>query len=111
MGDKIAPITVPDIVKMKREGVKITALTAYDATFARLIDEAGIEIILVGDSLGMVIQGHPNTLPVTLDEAIYHTACCSRGVKRALLVTDMPFMSYQASPEQALINAGRCLKE
>lgn len=96
---------------MKRKGIKIVALTAYDATFARLEDEAGIDLILVGDSLGMVIQGHENTIPVTLEDVIYHTRACSSSVKRALLVADMPFMSYQASPEQALLNAGRCLKE
>lgn len=96
---------------MKRRGEKISALTAYDVTFARLIDEGGVEIILVGDSLGMVIQGHDTTLPVTLDEMVYHTRACSRGVKRALLVSDMPFMSYQSSIEQAMMNCGRCIKE
>ncbi len=106
-----SPVTVNDILAMKRRGEKIVALTAYDATFARLEDEAGVDIILVGDSLGMVIQGCESTLPVTLDDVIYHTRACSRGVKRALLVADMPFMSYQASIEQALRGAGRCLKE
>ena len=105
------PVTVNDILGVKRRGEKIVALTAYDATFARLEDEAGVDIILVGDSLGMVIQGHENTLPVTLDEVIYHTRLCSNGIQRALLVSDMPFMSYQVSVEQALQNAGRCLKE
>ncbi|MBM3328158.1 MAG: 3-methyl-2-oxobutanoate hydroxymethyltransferase [Calditrichaeota bacterium] len=104
------PVTIQDILKMK--GVtKIAALTAYDATFARLFDEAGLDVILVGDSLGMVIQGHDTTLPVTLDEMIYHTRICSRGVKRALLISDMPFMTYQASVEQALVNCARCIKE
>ncbi len=106
-----SPVTASEIFKMKNRGEKITALTAYDATFARLEDEAGIDIILVGDSLGMVIQGHKDTIPVTLDDMIYHCRACSRGVERALLVADMPFMSYQASVEQALLNAGRCLKE
>ena len=105
------PVTIQNLIEMKRRGEKITALTAYDATFARLIDEGGAEVILVGDSLGMVIQGHETTLPVTLEEMIYHTRACSRGVKRALLVSDMPFMSYQASTEQALLNSARCLKE
>jgi len=104
-------VTVKEIVEMKRRGEKVTALTAYDATFARLIEEGGADIILVGDSLGMVIQGHNTTLPVTMDEMVYHCRICSRGVSRALLVADMPFMSYQASIEQALINCGRCLKE
>ncbi len=86
-------------------------LTAYDATFARILDNAGVEALLVGDSLGMVVQGHKNTIPVTLDEVIYHTRCVARGVRRAHIMADMPFMSYQASREQALVNAGRCLKE
>ncbi len=104
-------ITVNDLIEMKQRGEKITALTAYDVTFARLIDEGGAEVILVGDSLGMVIQGHETTLPVTIDEMVYHTKACSKGVKRGLLVADMPFMSYQASVEQALMNAARCIKE
>ncbi len=106
-----SPVTAFEILNIKRRGEKITALTAYDATFARLEDEAGIDIILVGDSLGMVVQGCSNTIPVTIDDVIYHCRACARGVERALLVADMPFMSYQASIEQALINAGRCLKE
>ncbi|MFH0765754.1 MAG: 3-methyl-2-oxobutanoate hydroxymethyltransferase [Calditrichota bacterium] len=104
-------VTAQDILRFKSEQRKITALTAYDATFARLEDEAGIDIILVGDSLGMVIQGQPHTLSVTMDELIYHTRACARGVSRALLVADMPFLSYQVSVEEALRNAGRCLKE
>jgi len=106
-----APVTVKHIVEMKGRSEKIAALTAYDASFARVIDQGGVDLILVGDSLGMVIQGNDTTLPVTLDEAIYHTRACARGCSRALLVTDMPFMSYQASIEQALMNAARCLKE
>lgn len=86
-------------------------LTAYDSTFAKLLDESGVESILIGDSLGMVIQGHANTIPVTIDDVIYHTKCVSRVVKHAHIMTDMPFMSYQASIDQALLNAGRCLKE
>lgn len=104
-------ITVPDIISRKHNGKKITMLTAYDYPFARLIDEAGIDIILVGDSLGTVIQGHPTTLPVTMDEMIYHTKIVSRGVGNALVVGDMPFMSYQASVSDAVYNAGRFLKE
>lgn len=104
-------ITVPDIISRKQDGRKITMLTAYDYTFARLIDEAGIDIILVGDSLGTVVQGHPTTLPVTMDEMIYHTKIVSRAVENALVVGDMPFMSYQISVSDAVYNAGRFLKE
>ena len=108
MGDKI---TVPHILKMKQRGEKITCLTAYDYSFARILDEAGVEMLLVGDSLGCVVQGQPNTLAVTMDEMIYHTRLVARGRKRALLISDMPFLSYQTSREQALQNAGRFLKE
>ncbi len=104
-------VTVSTIRKMKRDGVKIVALTAYDATFAQLEDEAGVDVILVGDSLGMVIQGFETTLPVTIDDVIYHTRAASRGIQRAMLVSDMPFMSYQVSSDEALRNAGRCIKE
>jgi len=108
MADKI---TVSSLQKFKRENRKITMLTAYDATFARLLDEAGIDVLLVGDSLGMVIQGNENTLPVTLDEMIYHSRAVARGSQHAHIVGDMPFMSYQASAEQAIQSAGRMLKE
>jgi 3-methyl-2-oxobutanoate hydroxymethyltransferase len=103
-------VTVPDIRRMK--GVeRITVLTAYDYLTARILDRAGIEIILVGDSLGMVFQGQKNTLPVTLEEIIYHTRAVARGVERALVVSDMPFLSFQVSEAEAVRNAGRCLKE
>jgi 3-methyl-2-oxobutanoate hydroxymethyltransferase len=108
MGDKI---TVPHILKMKQRGEKITCLTAYDYSFARILDEAGVEMLLVGDSLGCVVQGNHNTLAVTLDEMIYHTRAVVRGRQRALVIGDMPFMSYQVSREQALQNAGRFFKE
>jgi 3-methyl-2-oxobutanoate hydroxymethyltransferase len=108
MGDKV---TVPHILKMKQRGEKITCLTAYDYSFARILDEAGVEMLLVGDSLGCVVQGNSDTLAVTMDEMIYHTRLVARGRKRALVIGDMPFLSYQASREQALINAGRFLKE
>jgi 3-methyl-2-oxobutanoate hydroxymethyltransferase len=108
MGDKI---TVPHILKMKQRGEKITCLTAYDYSFARILDEAGVEMLLVGDSLACVVQGNHNTLAVTMDEMIYHTRLVARGRKRALVVGDMPFLSYQVSREQALENAGRFLKE
>jgi 3-methyl-2-oxobutanoate hydroxymethyltransferase len=105
------PVTVPRIRKMKRDGTRITMVTAYDATFARLFDEAGIDVLLVGDSLGMVVQGQDSTLPVTVDEMIYHCRAVARGTRRAHVVGDMPFLSWQLSPEQALANAGRFLSE
>jgi len=108
MGEKI---TVPEIRKMKSRGEKITALTAYDYSFARVLDEAGVDILLVGDSLGSVIQGQESTLPVTLEEIIYHTRAVVRGRKQALVVADMPFLSFQVSVEEAKRNAGRLLKE
>jgi len=104
-------ITVPEIVKMKQRGEKITCLTAYDYSFARILDEAGIDILLVGDSLGCVVQGRENPLPVTIEEMIYHTRAVVRGRKRALVVADMPFLSYQVSKERAVENAGRLLQE
>jgi len=104
-------VTVPEIVKMKQRGQKITCLTAYDYSFSRIFDRAGIDILLVGDSLGTVVQGNSNTLPVTLDEMIYHTKAVARGRKRALIVGDMPFLSFQLGKEQAKQNAGRFLKE
>src|SRR5262249_46046063 len=102
---------VPDFRAAKSRGVPLALLTAYDYPTALLLDAAGVDGLLVGDSLGMVIQGHETALNVTLDEVIYHTRCVARGVERALLVADMPFMSFQVSPEQALANAGRLVKE
>lgn len=104
-------VTIPEIVAMKAAGKKITMLTAYDVAFARLVDGAGIDMILVGDSLGMVMLGHPTTVPVTMDDMIRHAAAVSRGAKHAVLVGDMPFGSYQAGREDALRNASRFLKE
>ena len=104
-------VTVPEIVGRKQQGEKITCLTAYDYSFARILDGANIDIILVGDSVGCVFQGQPNTLTVTLDEMIYHTRAVARGCSRALVVGDMPFLSYQVSREQAIKNAGRLLQE
>lgn len=103
-------ITVPKLQKMYQTGEKITMLTAYDSTMARLVDEAGMDMVLVGDSLGMVVQGQPSTLTVSIDELIYHTKCVASGVKRAHIMSDMPFMSYQASYEDAVKNAGLLLK-
>jgi 3-methyl-2-oxobutanoate hydroxymethyltransferase len=108
MGDRV---TVPHIVKMKQRGEKITCLTAYDYSFARILDEAGVDMLLVGDSVGCVVQGNHNTLAVTMDEMIYHTRAVVRGRKRALVIGDMPFLSYQAGREHAMQNAGRFLKE
>ena len=104
-------ITVPAIAKRKNSGKKITALTAYDYSFAKLLDSTPIDILLVGDSLGMVSQGHINTLSVTLEDIVYHTRCVNQGVERALVVADMPFMSYQVSVEQAVTNAGILIQQ
>ena len=104
-------ITTSKLIKMKEKGEKITALTAYDYLFAQMVDQAGIEMVLVGDSLGMVVQGKATTLPVTMDESIYHTEIVARACKYAMVIGDMPFMSYQGSINEALKNAGRFLKE
>ena len=104
-------ITIPSLCRRTRKGEKITMLTAYDFTFAQIFDSAGIDVLLVGDSLGNVVQGHSTTLPVTLEESLYHTRLVSRGVRRALVVADMPFGSYQVSPEDAVRNAIRFVKE
>jgi 3-methyl-2-oxobutanoate hydroxymethyltransferase len=103
--------TVLDIYKKKAEGKKITMLTAYDFPTAQIVDQAGIDMILVGDSLGMVVQGVSSTIPVTMDEMIYHTRIVSRAASTAMVVGDMPFLSYQTSREEAVRNAGRFLKE
>jgi 3-methyl-2-oxobutanoate hydroxymethyltransferase len=104
-------ITIPGIKAMKGGGEKITMLTAYDTPFARILDEAGIDILLIGDSVGSVVAGYPNTLPVTIEEMIYHTKAVVRGTGHALVVIDMPFMSYQISIEDAKRNAGRMIKD
>ena len=122
----MSKITVLDLLKKKADNPRlapagadetqapadrIVMVTAYDYTMARLVDAAGVDMVLVGDSLGMVVQGHEDTLPVTLDHMVYHTRCVSRGLKRAHLVADMPFMSYQVDASQALLSAGRLMKE
>jgi 3-methyl-2-oxobutanoate hydroxymethyltransferase len=107
----IKRITTKSLALLKHKGVKISALTAYDFITAKLLDEAGIDLILVGDSLGNVFQGNETTLPVTMDEMIYHTKAVSKGINRAMLVVDMPFMSYQLSTDEAFRNAGRIMKE
>ena len=105
---KITPV---DVQAMKREGKRIAMLTAYDYPTALLEDRAGIEIILVGDSLGMTVLGYENTVPVTMEEMIHHTKAVSRGAKVALIIGDMPFMSFNASEREAILNAGRFMKE
>ena len=111
LGADVARNTVLDLRKKKADNSKIVMVTAYDYTMARLVDQAGVDMVLVGDSLGMVVQGHEDTLPVDLDHMVYHSRCVSRGLRQAHLVADMPFMSYQISVEQALTNAGRLIKE
>lgn len=106
-----SPIRVPDLKECKRRGEKIAVLTAYDATMARLLDRAGVDVLLVGDSLGMVVLGYENTLPVTLDEMLHHTRAVARGAQRALVVADMPFLTYQVGASDAVRNAGRLLKD
>jgi len=105
-----SPVTVASLQAMRQAGEKIACLTAYDASFAHLLDEAGVEVILVGDSLGMVVQGQETTVPVTVDDMVYHSRAVARGCRRALLMVDMPFMSY-GRPEQALDNAARLMRE
>ena len=96
---------------MKEQGQRIVALTAYDYLFAKILEEAGVDIILIGDSLGQVVLGYDSTIPVTLDEMIHHASAVRRGAPDAFLVLDMPFLTYQVSPEEALRNAGRAMKE
>ena len=105
------PMTVPDFMAAKTRGVRLAMLTAYDYTMARLLDDAGVDAVLVGDSLGMVMQGEPHSLRVTLEEMIYHARLVARGIRNSLLVADLPFMSYQLSPQQALESSGRLVKE
>jgi 3-methyl-2-oxobutanoate hydroxymethyltransferase len=105
------PMTVPEFRAAKGRGAPLAVLTAYDCTMARLLDAAGVDALLVGDSLGMVVQGEANTLGVTMDEMVYHTRMVARGTQRGLVIADMPFMSYQVSTQQAVENAGRLIKE
>ncbi len=104
-------MTVQDLLRKKREKQKITMITAYDYPFAQIVDEAGIDVILVGDSLAMVVQGLDNTLPVTMDEMVYHARMVSRAARSAMVIGDMPYLSYQVSTEDAVRNGGRFLKE
>jgi 3-methyl-2-oxobutanoate hydroxymethyltransferase len=103
-------MTVPEFQQRKRDGKKLVMVTAYDALFTQIIEEAGIETILVGDSLGVVVQGKKDTLSVTMDDMLYHTKLVARGAQRAFIIADMPFLSYQVSVEDALRNAGRLLQ-
>ena len=105
------PVRITDLRRKKQAGEKITMLTAYDTPTARLLDAAGLDTLLVGDSVGMVMLGHDSTLPVTMDAMVHHTAAVSRGVSRALVVADMPFLSYQVTAPEAIRNAGRLLQE
>jgi 3-methyl-2-oxobutanoate hydroxymethyltransferase len=111
MPETVKKVRVPDLKEKKRHGEKIVVLTAYDATMARLLDRAGIDVLLVGDSLGMVIEGHDTTLPVTLDAVVHHTRAVSRGAARALVVADMPFLTFQVDVAEAVRNAGRLIQE
>lgn len=111
MSEQAKPVRVPDLVDKKRRGEKIAMLTAYDATMARLLDRAGIDAILVGDSLGMVVLGYETTLPVTLDAMVHHTRAVRNGTRRALVIADMPFLTYQAGLSRAVRNAGRLVQE
>ncbi|MCD6514183.1 MAG: 3-methyl-2-oxobutanoate hydroxymethyltransferase [Candidatus Odinarchaeota archaeon] len=104
-------ITIEKLKRMKKKGEKITMITSYDYPFASLADQVGIDVILVGDSVGMVVLGYENTLPVTLEDILHHTKAVTRAVKRALVVADMPFLSYQIGVKEAIINAGRLIKE
>lgn len=108
---RIDKVTTRTVVERKAAGEKISMITAYDYTMARIVDHAGIDIILVGDSASNVMAGHETTLPITLDQMIYHTSCVVRGTERALVVADLPFMSYQVTIKEALISAGRMMKE
>src|SRR5205085_6833154 len=105
------PVRISDLRAMKGKGTKISVLTAYDATMARLLDKAGIDVILVGDSVGMVVLGYDNTIPVTLDMMIHHARAVTRGTGRALVVADMPFLTYQVSADEAIRNAGKLIQE
>jgi 3-methyl-2-oxobutanoate hydroxymethyltransferase len=105
------PVRVPDFKERKLRGEKIAILTAYDATMARLLDRAGVDALLVGDSVGMVVLGHKTTIPVTLDDMVHHTRAVSRGAERALVIADMPFLTYQVSSSEAVRNAGRLIQE
>ena len=108
---ELKKVRAPDLKKMKRRGTKIVMLTAYDAGMARLLDRAGVDVLLVGDTVGMVVLGHDTTVPVTLDDILHHTKAVTRGTSRPLVVADMPFMTFHVSVEDAVRNAGRLIQE
>src|ERR1700676_5765444 len=108
--DSRKPVTLRRLREMHAAGEKIAMLTCYDATFAQVLDNSGVDVLLVGDSLGMVLQGHPTTLPVSMDDMVYHTASVARGNRTAWLIADMPFGSYQQSVDSALGNAVRLMQ-
>ena len=110
-GSNPEKVTTQTVVEMKGRGEKISMLTAYDYTMGGIVDSAGIDVILVGDSASNVMAGHETTVPMTMDHMIYHTSCVVRGVNRALVIADLPFMTYQVTAKEALINAGRMMKE
>jgi 3-methyl-2-oxobutanoate hydroxymethyltransferase len=110
-GERGKRVTVRDVVARKGGAERLVVVTAYDALFGRLVDEAGVDVVLVGDSLGNVVAGFDSTIPVTLDQMIYHASAVRRGVRRAMIVVDMPFLTYQVSEEQALRNCGRAIQE
>src|ERR1700727_426548 len=111
LDSSITKVTIPALAEMKRQGKPISALTAYDYATSRLVDEAGIDLVLVGDSLAMVVMGHDTTLPVTVDEMLHHTRAVRRGVRRAMLVADMPYGSYHLSADEGVANAMRFVKD
>ncbi len=111
MAESVKPVRIRNLQEKKERGERIAMLTVYDATMARLLDRAGIDVFLVGDSLGMVIEGHDSTLPVTLDAVRHHTQAVARGARHALVVADMPFLTYQVSPEDAVRNAGTLIQQ
>src|SRR6516225_10193670 len=111
MSEVLSRTRVRDLQEKKQRGEKIAMLTVYDATMARLLDRAGIDVFLVGDSLGMVIEGHETTLPVTLDAVLHHTQAVVRGTRRAFVVADMPFLTYQVTASEAVRNAGRLIQD
>ena len=107
----MAKVTIPELLQRKRQGGRITMLTAYDFPIAKLVDESGVDLVLVGDSLGMVVLGYETTAPVTMDEMIHHAKAARRGVSRALFIGDMPFLSFRSTQEEAVRNAGRFVQE
>ena len=109
--DRPKKVTTQTVVEMKQQSDKISMLTAYDYTMARIVDQAGIDVILVWDSASNVMAGYDTTVPMTMEHMIYHASCVVRGVKTALVIADLPFMSYQVTAEEALENAGRMMKE